>query len=343
MDNTPAQTPPTFRAQTNGQHVDAVWQAALQHMMTSPGQLQKFVQAFASQQPVTGLGNQDSVIPQSASVIQAYDPNQQDYLRWFSAPGTPVASAPASLSPPLLAPIHPEDSASLQILLDEQQRLQKNYEDAAEIDADMDMLQSSINSLIHNLGIDPASLAPSPPDEPMSPTSPTAPSHPGAVLNGHGSGTNGFAAPMAHDSFTNGLNGMHSVSDGMGATQPENLLDSLLSQIGDGHSVGNGHGVGFDAIGGHMMDGYQDITNHYDHNTRIDGTSIEDASTEQLTAFLDEAAGAEAAPGVAASRSPKVGPIGGAAAHQKRKSDVIDLQLPISSEGGTGKKAKRKR
>ena len=106
--------------------------------------------------------------------------------------------------------------------------------------------------------------------------------------------------------------------------------------------------MGFDGVGGHMMDGYHDITNHYDHNTRIDGTSIEDASTEQLTAFLDEAASAEATPGVAASRSPKVAPIGSvptanAAAHQKRKSDVAELHLPIPPEGGTGKKVKRKR
>nr|VWP00202.1 Elongator complex protein 3 (EC [Ganoderma boninense] len=316
---------------------DAVWQAAIQHMMSSPGQLQRLMQAFVAQQPIAGLHPENVAPHTSASAVQAYDPTQQDFSRWFNVPNSPIPSAPSPAAPPILAPLHTDDHSQLQLLLDDQQRLQKSYRDAAEIDADMDMLQTSINSLIQNLGIDPTSIAAHPPEEPVSPTSPTSPSHPGADIH-----TNGFPVSLPPDSFTNGLGGMHGLGDGPDSTQPDYLLDSLLSQIGDGHGVGMSPHGGLGA-GGHMLDDYPDITDHYDHNTRIDGRNIDDASTEQLTAFLDEAASADATPAVAAARSPKLSP--GASLHQKRKSDAAELSpllVPLEV-GGTGKKMKRKR
>ncbi|KAM5532325.1 hypothetical protein V8D89_014004 [Ganoderma adspersum] len=326
----PTQPPPPPSTQ------DAVWQAAIQHIMSSPSQLQRLMQAFASQQPIPSL-HPDNVAPHTgASAVQAYDPSQQDFSRWLNVPSSPIPSASSPAAPPILAPLHTDDHSQLQLLLDDQQRLQKSYRDASEIDADMDMLQSSINSLIQNLGIDPTSITVPPHEEPVSPTSPTSPSHPGA--DGH---ANGFPVSLPPDSFTNSLGGMHGLGDGPDSSQPDYLLDSLLSQIGDGHGVGMGPGgiLG----GGPMLDGYPDITDHYDHNTRIDGRNIDDASTEQLTAFLDEAASADATPAVAAARSPRLSP--GASLHQKRKSDAADLSpllLPLEG-GGTGKKMKRKR
>ena len=339
--DTPVQAPPVPGTQAGSQNVDAVWQAAIQHMMSSPAQLQRLMQAFVAQQPIAGL-HQDSVASHpGASAIQAYDPSQQDYSRWFNVPSSPIPSPSVPLAPPTLAPPHTDDHTPLQLLLDDQQRLQKSYRDAAEIDADMDMLQSSINSLIQNLGIDPTSISVPPSEDPASPTSPTSPIHQGA--DGH---ANGFPVSLPPESFTNSLGGMHGLGDGPDSAQPDYLLDSLLSQIGDGHGVGmgsgDGLGPGVDDIGGHMLDGYPDITDHYDHNARIDGRNIDDASTEQLTAFLDEAASADTTPGVAAARSPRLSP--SASLHQKRKSDAAELSLPLPLEGGgTGKKVKRKR
>ena len=334
----PTQPPPPPSSQ------DAVWQAAIQHIMSSPSQLQRLMQAFASQQPIPNL-HPDNVAPHTgASAVQAYDPSQQDFSRWFNVPSSPIPSASSPAAPPILTPLHTDDHSQLQLLLDDQQRLQKSYRDASEIDADMDMLQSSINSLIHNLGIDPTSITVPPHEEPVSPTSPTSPNHPDA--DGH---ANGFPVSLPPDSFTNGLGGMHGLGDGPDSSQPDYLLDSLLSQIGDGHGAGMspggilGGGIGVDGVSGPMLDGYPDITDHYDHNTRIDGRNIDDASTEQLTAFLDEAASADATPAVAAARSPRVSP--GASLHQKRKSDAADLSpllIPLEG-GGTGKKMKRKR
>ena len=224
--------------------------------------------------------------------------------------------------------------------MDESNRLQKSYRDASEIDADMDMLQTSINSLIQNLGIDPTSIVPTPEDALPAPT----PVHPG--MNGPHA-VNGFANALPPDSFSQGL---HSLDPhGADMSQPDYLLDSLLSQIGDGSAAGNADGMAGAGLG--VLD-YPDITDHYDHSARIDGTAIEDASTEQLTAFLDEAAttaDAGASPGgvgglggAGGVGSPKVHAMVGTT-HQKRKSDAVDLPLPTLTEDGTGKKIKRKR
>ncbi|RDX56366.1 hypothetical protein OH76DRAFT_1318936, partial [Lentinus brumalis] len=152
------QTPPASTASLPG-NVDAMWQTALQHMMSSPGQFQRIMQAFANQQqPVPNMSAPaDANLPDhNPSTVAAYDPSANDYSRWFT-PSAPSTSA-AAMSQPLIAPTPIDDHTQLLQLLDENNRLQKSYRDSTEIDADMDMLQSSINSFIHNLGIDPTSL-----------------------------------------------------------------------------------------------------------------------------------------------------------------------------------------
>ena len=371
------QTPPVSTSPSPG-NTDVMWQAALQQMMNSPGQFQRLMQAFANQQPVASLptqadanGNANLNLNLPNSAIAAYDPAPPaDYSRWFtpSAPSTSSATLSQSLlahapSPPP-APGPGDENSPLQLLLDESSRLQKSYRDAAEIDADMDMLQSSINSFIQNLGIDPTSLAQPPRDGAVSPSPATA--HMGVGVNGNGNGvlpsTNGYGAAEAFVNGFGGLSGLNGLDPGGAdaASQPDHLLDSLLSQIGDG-SVGAGAGMGTGAsmdmtggVGGvgvgvgvgpmgmDGMGGYSDITDHYDHSARIDGTSIEDASTEQLAAFLEEAsAGANSGSGAADSPGRMKSPV--QHQHQKRKSDAVDLPLPNPPEGGTGKKVKRKR
>ena len=179
-----------------------------------------------------------------------------------------------------------DESPPLQLLLDESTRLQKTYQDASEIDADMDLLQSSINSFIQNLGIDPATLPTS--DDPVSPSTPIASSLSAAHANASAN-ANGFPGPLPPDAFSAASSAMGGLDLNGTEPVPDYLLDSLLSQIGDGHNGTGANGAGL---------AYPDITDHYDHSARIDGTAIEDASTEQLTAFLDEASGVDAAPGV---------------------------------------------
>lgn len=342
---TPVQTPSPPATAPSLNNVDAMWQAAIQHMMTTPGQFQRIMQAFANQQSMNSVPTppDNTLTHANNTAVAAYDPNGTDYARWFNPP-TP--STPSTVSPPVLAP---DENAPLQLLMDESHRLQKSYQDATEIDADMDMLQSSINSLIQNLGIDPTSLA-SAPEDPLHASTPG--------MNGAAHATNGFTTSLPPDSFSHGLNGLDATGGGPDVSHPDYLLDSLLSQIGDGSGAGaDGMGMGMDmdmsmsmggGSGGSGFGGldYPDITEHYDHSAQIDGTAIENASTEQLTAFLDEATGGAGAGAGAeaqgATKSPRVGTLG--QTHQKRKSDAAEMSLPTPPEGGgTGKKVKRKR
>ena len=89
---------------------------------------------------------------------------------------------------------------------------------------------------------------PQPPrDGAVSPSPATA--HMGVGVNGNGNGvlpsTNGYGAPEAFVHGFGGLNGLNGLDPGGAdaASQPDHLLDSLLSQIGDG-SVGAGAGMG---------------------------------------------------------------------------------------------------
>ncbi|KAI0373043.1 hypothetical protein BV20DRAFT_850175 [Pilatotrama ljubarskyi] len=307
---------PPFALPNGQNHNDTMWQAALQHMMQSPGQFQRIVHAFANQQqPYPGLS------PGSNAVLSPYDPAQAEYNRWQNQPVASSSTAPNGQS--LLA--HAEDP-SMQLLMDESARLHKSYRDAHEIDADMDMLQTSIDSLIQNLGIDPGTLA-QPHDELGSP-----------CVNGATPTIGDYPTPLTPDTYANGMHGLNGMG-GLGTenAQPDYLLDSLLSRIGDGQG---GPGAGYGVGGGGPMD-YNDVTDNYDHSARIDGTSIEEASTEQLTAFLDEASSAssDATP---VSASPLMGNGAATAAHpQKRKS--VDVPLSATPEGAAGRKVKRKR
>ena len=64
--------------------------------------------------------------------------------------------APASLLGSL---IPKEEGPSLEPLVENANQLQKTYHDASEIDADVDALQFSLNSLIHGLGLDPNAVS----------------------------------------------------------------------------------------------------------------------------------------------------------------------------------------
>ncbi|OBZ65652.1 Heat shock factor protein [Grifola frondosa] len=263
---------------TQGQSSDAVWQAAVQHMMNSPEHI-----------PTT--------IPEASSQIASYDPAQYPYL-----PSPPSASH--SSLPLLSSTAHADNSPMLQPLLENVDQLQKTYRDASEIDADMDVLQHNINSLIQNLGIDPSTIMTTVEDHPNFSQDTTNPIglHPDSSL---------LSDIDMHHADT---------------TSDYHLLDSLLNEITEQQENAN-----FD---------YTDVTDRFDPSAQIDGhgTRLGDASTEQLTAFLDDAS--------SDTTSPKTNPLELHPARQKRKSDLVDLpslMLNHIDASSTGPKAKRKR
>ncbi|GBE81888.1 hypothetical protein SCP_0402620 [Sparassis crispa] len=281
---------------------DGLWQAAIQQMLNSPDQMQRLMQMLASQQnhPMRGPSSPSTGYYGLSSQVMQYDPNQNDYSRY--RPDIPPAPHP---SLPLLGPQLQNDAPSLGPLLDDAQRLQRTYRDAAEIEADMDVLQTSLNSLIQNLGIDPHSIVPQAHDQ-------------DELLHNDEPPHNNVAStstgiPMDRPT----LSGLEPHDD----PSSDLFLDALLS--------------GINAGGGE----YPDVTGRYDPSTEIDGTKVGDASTEQLTAFLDEVSDT-ASP--LPPHSPDSKPTNGG---YKRKLDMADLSIPQQKAdiSMTVPKVKRKR
>lgn len=155
------------------------WNAALQSLFANPIALQRFMQALHSQQfsPGAGLPNAEhdaSVDPRLAThQLTPYDPNAYDFSRLHTdlPPSTIAASAAdrahaSEMAPGLLGSLIPkEDAPALEPLVESANRLQKTYHDASEIDADVDALQYSLNSLISGMGIDPNQVSATPHEE----------------------------------------------------------------------------------------------------------------------------------------------------------------------------------
>ncbi|THH16478.1 hypothetical protein EW146_g4165 [Bondarzewia mesenterica] len=132
---------------------DATLQTAFQQLIHSPDQLQRFMQALSN---ASSLQSQSLPVPPYTSFphpqlsqITPYGP-PLDFSSFTSDPNAANAHA--------LLP-KAEDGPPLEPLLNGSDHLQKSYKDASEIDADVDALQASINSLIENMGLDPALLA----------------------------------------------------------------------------------------------------------------------------------------------------------------------------------------
>ncbi|KAI9065397.1 hypothetical protein FKP32DRAFT_1567795 [Trametes sanguinea] len=141
---------------------EAMWQATFQHMLNSPAQFQRIVQAFNNtnqpyQMPPPGPGAGQ---PYSSELSNALHfpaiPQQQQQLTYppVSGPSAhPGFHAPPQY--PLSVGPAPNESA----LLENTARMQKTYHDTAEIDADIDVLQSNIHSLIRDMGLDPNNVS----------------------------------------------------------------------------------------------------------------------------------------------------------------------------------------
>ncbi|TFY74187.1 hypothetical protein EWM64_g9825, partial [Hericium alpestre] len=146
--------PSMSNIQTSPSSQDAVLQAAFQQLMHSPSQMQRFIQALSNS---PGFPSQSLVPPQYAppppnqqavTHIAPYDPR----MEYEAAFPSEVAASASALLP------KPDEGPALEPLLDDHAQLQKSYKDSAEIDADVDALQASINTLIENMGLDPGTL-----------------------------------------------------------------------------------------------------------------------------------------------------------------------------------------
>ncbi|RPD66501.1 hypothetical protein L226DRAFT_500934 [Lentinus tigrinus ALCF2SS1-7] len=206
----PATTLPAAVDQTAASP-DAMWQAALHQMMSSPSHFQRVMQTFANAQPYnipadpsTGLGVPGSLPPAALSAQQLTYPALA-YAAQSSQPQShPVIPASSSnpniihdplflASAPVPAPAPgPQDAA----LLANSNRMNKAYQDASEINADMDALQSNIHSLIRDMGLDP-----------NNPSFPSVETSTGSALpTGSSSGGLSDHEPWSFDSWLNQVN-----------------------------------------------------------------------------------------------------------------------------------------
>ncbi|KAH7921058.1 hypothetical protein BV22DRAFT_1097134 [Leucogyrophana mollusca] len=139
---------------TNGSsnNNDAMVQAALTSVMQSPAQMQKLLAALSSQ---THYAIPEAPIPQPSSQLAPYDAHM-DVSRTFAPEHFAASYNPSPLS--LLSAPAQDQVMSLDSMAQNEERLQKTYQNASEINADVDTLSSSIHSLIESLGIDPSTL-----------------------------------------------------------------------------------------------------------------------------------------------------------------------------------------
>ncbi|TFY57090.1 hypothetical protein EVJ58_g7235 [Rhodofomes roseus] len=304
-------------------HPETAWQTAIQQVLNNPQQMQRLMQALATQQgyPVGPPDANFAPPQQSSAQLTPYTPAPYDYNRYRTE--LPVATPIPPSTLPLLSqsiPAH-DDGPSLEPLLDDATRLQKSYGDAMDIEADMDVLQTSLNSLIQDLGMDPQSLLAQNQERELQVRQGGVPymNGVGAIHpNANGVQQNGIRANgIPHDPpHLNDYDHHHHDSSS------DLFLESLLNGMGP--------------TGDSSVD-YSDVTDRFDPATQIDGTTVGDASTEQLAAFLDEVSDT-ASP---MPHSPDVAPV-----PQKRKSDMAGLSLPASNTVDLtpgGPKTKRKR
>lgn len=141
-----------------------MWQATFHQMLSSPAHFQRILQSFAKAQPYNTEQDANSLglfAPVSAPA-PAPDPSQQ--LTYPSAPLPslqpqplvfPDAAAPLSVGPTLSSDLDFQNAA----LLANAAHLNKTYQDASEIDADVNKMQSNLHALVRDMGLDPNNMA----------------------------------------------------------------------------------------------------------------------------------------------------------------------------------------
>ncbi|CDO73628.1 hypothetical protein BN946_scf185014.g98 [Trametes cinnabarina] len=158
---------------------EALWQTTFQYMLNSPAQFQRIVQAFNNNNlnqayplhpsgPAPGTAQPySSELSNALQFPASYGPpvpppstapqqQQQQHLTYPPVSG-PSAQPAFYAQPQFPVPLSPVPNENA--LLDNSARLQKTYNDTAEINADIDVLQSNIHSLIRDMGLDPNNVS----------------------------------------------------------------------------------------------------------------------------------------------------------------------------------------
>ncbi|PIL24316.1 transcription factor [Ganoderma sinense ZZ0214-1] len=140
----------------NAADPESIWQASLQQMLASPEHFQQVLQTFA-----TPPSSTSPTIPVTAPSAFVPPPNPAQQQQAWSypypfAPPIPQTAPPNSLAlapESVIAPT-PQEAA----LLANADRLNKTYQHAGEIDADVNDLQTNLQALIHSMGLDPQNV-----------------------------------------------------------------------------------------------------------------------------------------------------------------------------------------
>ncbi|THH31101.1 hypothetical protein EUX98_g3065 [Antrodiella citrinella] len=354
---------PTMQSLTANQTDQGHMWSMFQHMLNSPSSMQKLMQALASQQayPMANLPDPphpsspapdipsypSSSSASSTSQVMMYDPNAYDVSRFHNGPVDNNLAGPmlSALSASLQHEDEHESATALEPLLDNATRLQKSYQDAHDIESDVDALQLSINTLIEGLGLDPNAIVE---DHPLH-------DELGASQGAGGfdpsmSSSSGFAPPGGPSSSsiapndTSASTATSPVLEPISADPaPEFDFDNFFNEL-SARSAASGmqypdvpSPFGDPGGGGHM-----DISGSLS-NLSPGG----DANPEQLAAFLDEVSSDASGPPVVPEEITATSATASGKG-KKRKSDVVELleevaRVNAEDDGDVSPQVKRKR
>ncbi|KAF8522180.1 hypothetical protein BU17DRAFT_45337 [Hysterangium stoloniferum] len=147
----------------NGMQPDLNVQSAFSTIINNPAQLQRVIAALQSQLPMSlppDLGPEPSNLPHDgldlsippAPDMSSFCPPPDGQL----SPGSTLSllsMASGLPGPPTVAP--GDDTTALNALAHSSNQLRKSYKDAADVEADVNTVESHIDSLMKSLGLDP--------------------------------------------------------------------------------------------------------------------------------------------------------------------------------------------
>ncbi|KAM5532338.1 hypothetical protein V8D89_014017 [Ganoderma adspersum] len=149
---------------------ESIWQASLHQMLASPEHFQHVLQTFATPSPSTSPTNPVSAPSAFAPPPNPAQPQQTWPYPYSVVPPVPQAPPPNSLAvtpAPVTGPT-PQEAA----FLANAERLNRTYQHAGEIDADVNNLQTNLQALIHSMGLDPQNMSFPTVDHPAAPPPP---------------------------------------------------------------------------------------------------------------------------------------------------------------------------
>lgn len=288
-------------AQNSSNNQDAVLQAIL----NSPQQLQKLMGVLNLQQGFPSGPALDMSHIQPSNMMSSMGSSLSQGPLFSPTPPPSNFSEPSHDSSSYLPLLRNEDNANFGPLLDNTTRFQTAYKDASDINADVDSLQSSIDALIENLGLNPSNL-----DNPRLGNDISHPDE-DPILNRETSSNTVFQDP--HDPhLTQG-----------GSAIPDFDVDAFLRELNKQNST--------------EVDNFD--------SSLLNGSSSAGTTSDQLSAYVDEVASQSDPASPATARvsldeaPPPVEIKTQGKKNQKRKSDVAEI--PPEKESTVKPKRKR--